>query len=210
MTLVTRTDNFLMRTYLETIQTVLGSNGLKSILNYSHLEKYIDSLPPDNNELEIPVEEVQALFRSITELFGGKGARGLQLRVGREISHTALEGRPGIAKAMKLAVKLVPEATKMRFALEKLVEEAGKSYETQLDVPPVELKEEADAFFIIHRVRFESEGITSETPVCNVFVGMIQYFMEWITGHLHDVEELECKAMGHPADVFRVSKAAKK
>lgn len=210
MALVTRTDNYLMRTYLVTIQTVLGSNGLKSILNYSHLGKYIDSLPPDNNELEIPVEDVQALFRSLTELFGGKGARGLQLRVGREISHTALEGRPGIAKAMKLAVKVIPETAKMRFALEKLAEQAGKSYEMQLDVPPVEVKEEADAFFIIHRVRFESEGIVSEAPVCNVFVGMIQYFMEWITGHPHDVEELECRAMGHPADVFRVFKAARK
>jgi predicted hydrocarbon binding protein len=209
MTLVTKTDNFLMRTYLMTVQTVLGPNGLKSILNYSHLKEYIDSLPPDNNELEIPVEEVQALFRSLTELFGGKGARGLQLRVGREISRTALEGRPGIAKTMKLAVKFVPEATKMRLALQKLADQVKESYDTQLDVPPVELKEEPDAFFIIHRVRFESEGVTSETPVCNVFVGMIQYFMEWITGHPHDVEELECKAMGHPADVFRVSKAAK-
>jgi predicted hydrocarbon binding protein len=32
--------------------------------------------------------------------------------------------------------------------------------------------------------------------------------VEWITGHPHKVEEIECRAMGHPADVFKVAKAA--
>ncbi len=209
MTEALTTENYLMRTYLKTIQDVIGQNGLKSILNYSHLEKYIDSFPPDNGELEIPVKEVQVLFRSLLELFGGKGVRGLQLRVGREISRHALEGRPLVARTLQIAVKVVPEIAKMRKALEKLVDQTKQSYKVQSGQPPVELKEDENYFFIIHRVHFGSEGVTSNIPVCGVFVGMIQYFMEWITGHPHEVEEIECKAMGCVADVFRVSKAAK-
>lgn len=209
MTEVSKTENFLMRTYLVTIQNVVGSNGLKSILNYSHLEKYIDNLPPDNEGLEIPVKEVRDLFLSLIEFFGAKGARGLQLRVGREISRNALEGRPTVAKALKLAAGLLPETMKMRMALERLAEQVKQSYTIQLDVPPVEIKEDETYFFIHHRVRVESEGVVSGAPVCYIFVGMIQFFMEWITGHPHEVEEIECKAMGHPADVFKVRKGHK-
>ncbi len=86
---------------METIQSVVGENGLKSILNYCHLEKYCESFPPDNSKLEIPTDEVQTLFRALIELFGGKGVRGLQLRVGREISRIALERRPRTAKALQ-------------------------------------------------------------------------------------------------------------
>jgi predicted hydrocarbon binding protein len=50
--------------------------------------------------------------------------------------------------------------------------------------------------------------MTSSTPVCGHIVGELQYFVEWITGHEHKVEEIECRAAGHPADVFRVEKTA--
>lgn len=204
-----KTENFVMRIYLETIQNIVGVNGLKSILNYSHLEKYNESFPPNNAELAIPLEELRALFYSLYELFGSKGVRGLQLRVGRENARIGIEGRSAIAKPLKAAARLVPEEKKMRLLLKKTVEQSKEIYTWNLDKPPVELLEEDDCFLIIHRDRFESEEIISNTPVCNVFVGNLQYAIEWITGHPHEVEEIECRAIGDPADVFRISKARK-
>lgn len=203
-----RVDNFVMKTYLTTLQNVVGENGLKSILNYSHLEKYVDNFPPDNHKLEIPVEELSVLFRSLHELFGRKGVRGLQLRVGRENARIGIEGRSAIAESLRLVARLVPEKKKMRLLLEKVVEESNQMYPSRTDVVPVELQENENSFVIIHRNRFESENISSETPVCNVFIGNLQYVVEWITGHTHEVEEIECRAMGHPADVFKVAKAS--
>ena len=199
-----KTDNFLMRIYLETIESIVGSNGLKSILNYAHLEKYIDNFPHSNDELEIPVRETQALFRSLLELFGQKGIRGLQLRVGRELARNALEGLPAIAKALQLAARLMPESRKMRLFLERLAEENEKRLPTQ-----IELQEEEDHFIYTDRNYFLSEGIMSNAPSCHILVGTLQYFMEWITGNEHEVEEIECRAMGHPSDVLRISKARK-
>lgn len=204
-----KTDNFVMRIYLDTIQSIVGSNGLKSILNYAHLEEYIDNFPPYNDELEIPVEELQTLFRSLYELFGSKGVRGLQLRVGRENARIGIEGRSRIAKALKVAARMLPETKKMRLLLEKIVEQSIQRFPSQLDVPLLELQEEEDCFLIIHRDRLESEEIAAQMPVCNVFVGNLQYAIQWMTGHEHEVEEVECRAMGHPADVFRIAKARK-
>ena len=204
-----RTENFVMRIYLETVQSIVGVNGLRSILNYGHLEKYIDSFPPNNDNLEIPLEELRALFLSLYELFGGKGVRGLQLRVGRENARIGIEGRSSLAKPLKMAARLVPETKRMRLLLEKFVEQSNQIYTWKLDKLPVELQEEQDYFLITHKDRFESEGIASEMPVCNVLVGNLQYAIEWITGHEHEVEEIECRAMGCPTDVFRISKARK-
>jgi predicted hydrocarbon binding protein len=204
-----KTDNFMMRIYLETIQSIVGENGLKSVLNYGNLEKYIDNIPPDNDELEIPVEEVRALFLSLYELFGRKGVRGLQLRAGREISRLGIERRSRLVKAVCVAVRFLPEVKKIQVILERVAEQTRKMYTVELREPLVEVKEEEDSFLLIYRDRFESKGVVSTMPVCNVFVGMLQYFIEWVTGHRHEVEEIECRAMGHPADVFKVSKPRK-
>lgn len=137
-------DNFIMKTYLETLQNIVGENGLKSVLNYSNLERYIDNFPPDNHKLEIPVEELGALFRSLYELFGRKGVRGLQLRVGRENARIGIEERSAVTKSLKFAARLVPEKKKMRLVLEKVVEGTNQIYTSHGDMVPAELQEEDD------------------------------------------------------------------
>ncbi|KYK38381.1 MAG: hypothetical protein AYK18_17420 [Theionarchaea archaeon DG-70] len=49
-------DNFSMKVWLETTENTVGSGGLKSVLNYAHLQKYIDDIPPDNDHqvVELP------------------------------------------------------------------------------------------------------------------------------------------------------------
>lgn len=202
-------DNLLMRIWLETIHEIVGSNGLNAILNHANIREYIDNFPPDDDELVIPVGDVKSLRLSLFDLFGGKGAKGLQLRVGRKITHNFIKKRPGIARATKIATRLLPEIKKMRLSLEHYKEQAEQRVSSSLDTPQFELLEEEDYFLIINRDNYMSKGVTSQTPVCGVTVGNLQAMMEWITGHPHEVEEIECRAMGHPADVFRIWKTRK-
>ncbi|MGC1122306.1 MAG: 4-vinyl reductase [Candidatus Methanofastidiosia archaeon] len=78
--------------------------------------------------------------------------------------------------------------------------------ELELVSSTTELREGEDCFFLIERDWIESEGKSSEMPVCFLTVGIIQQFLEWITGKEYAVEEIECRAMGYPADVFKISK----
>ncbi len=202
-----KTENFHMRMWLETLQNIVGTNGLNAILNHAHLQKYKDAFPPGNDEKEIPLEDVKNLRLSLIDLFGSRGAWGLQLRVGREITYVFIERRSGVTKALQVASKLLSETKRMRITLERYIEQAGKMTSSSSDTPRFELREEEDYFLLIDRDRYESEGITSETPVCGIIVGTFQAMMEWITGHKHKVEEVECRAMGDPADVFKIWKA---
>jgi predicted hydrocarbon binding protein len=198
-----RIANYTMRNWLESTESILGVNGLKSVLNHSNLQKYIDNFPPPDYEFQIPEEDVKKLFNSLMELFGQKGTRNLQLQMGREMVKIALEKyNKKIVKALLLAARLVPETKKMRLGLDRYKEEYEQAFPDSVD-----LQEDDDYFLVIQKVNLVSEGVTSQVPVCGVYVGTIEYFMEWITGHKHKVEEIECKAMGYPADVFRVAKA---
>jgi predicted hydrocarbon binding protein len=204
-----KTDNFSMRVYLETIESIVGHHGLKSVLNYAHLEKYIDNFPSPNNRIAIPLVDLQNLCRSLLELFGKKGIRSLQLRVGREIIKRSLEKRSWIVRVLLLLRLLPPEHFKMRGALKGLMRAVEKSYPCKRDVSQgsqLELQEDRDYFFVIYRDSWESEDVLSSLPVCHVTVGAIEAFLEWATGHVYEVKEIECRAMGHPADVFRISK----
>lgn len=201
------TENFHMRMWLETLQNIVGPHGLNAILNHAHLEKYKDAFPPGNDEKEIPLEDVKNLRLSLIDLFGSKGAWGLQLRIAREITRIFIERRSGVTKALQVAGKLLSENKKIRITLERYMEQAGKMTSFTSDTPRFELREEEDYFLLIDRDRYESEGITSEAPVCGIIVGTLQAMIEWITGHKHKVEEVECRAMGYPADVFKIWKA---
>lgn len=199
-------DNFSMRVWLETTENIVGKAGLKSILNYAHLQKYILTLPPDNDEIEIPAEDFRNFIHSMIELFGDKGARALQLRAGREFVRIGTEKRPGMAKALLVAARLLPETKRMHLALQKWIEGAEQRFPSHLSQPRFELQEDEDFFIFTDRDNVSSSGMTAQKPVCGAFVGVLYALMELVTGHPHEVEEIECRAMGHSADVFRIMK----
>lgn len=202
-------DNFTMRMWLETIGNTLGSNGLKSVLNYSNIGKYIDNFPPNDEVLHIPVDDVRSLFNTIREMFGKKGAHALQIRVGREAVRIGQDKyNPAITKALQLSARILPEHKRMRLILEKYARDHEKRFHSNNDGTCVEVQETDTYFLFMDRRWVESEGVTSGEPVCGIAVGILQYLMEWITGHAHHVEEIECRAMGHQADVFKISKAS--
>ena len=204
-----KTDNFSMRVYLETIQDIVGTHGLKSVLNYAHLETYIDNFPPSNSNVEIPLEDLQHLCRSLLELFGQRGIRSLQMQVGQQIILKSLEKQPWIMKVILPVRFLIPERRRLRFGLKKLIEAVERKYppSDELQGPELNLEEGKDGFVIIYGNNWESEDVLSQSPVCHSTVGSIKGFAEWTTGHAYDVREVECRAIGHPADVFEISKA---
>jgi hypothetical protein len=205
-----RIDNFIFRKWLETLQDIVGENGLKTILNYAHLGQYIDNFPPDNDEGVIPVEHLQSLYKAILDLFGHKGARSLQLNVGRKVMERMVKSRPAVTIPIKAAARLLPETRRIRMTLEKFMEQSLERAPTALGKDRYELKE-ADEYFLFIDYDYEgSEGVTSDKPMCGFLVGMLDYAVEWITGNPHKVEEIQCRAMGSPQDVIRVWKKAEK
>jgi hypothetical protein len=79
-------------------------------------------------------------------------------------------------------------------SLERFVEESEKRIPSLKGLSHLELKEEKGYFLLIDEDSYTSEGITSENPVCHVYVGNLETSLEWTTGHAHKVEEIQCRA----------------
>ncbi|MBU7040385.1 MAG: hypothetical protein HXS45_06215, partial [Theionarchaea archaeon] len=207
-----KTDNFSMRVYLETIEGIVGQHGLKSVLNYAHLQKYIGNFPPLNDRTDIPLEDLQMLCRSLLELFGRRGIRNLQLRIGREIVKKSFEKYSRVTRLLLRLRFLSPEQSRLKHALILLIRVVKKRYPSEggTSQPQLKLDEEEDCFLITFRDNWESEDVLSPSPVCHVTIGAIAALAEWATGHVYDVREIECRAMGYPVDVFRISRAYEK
>jgi predicted hydrocarbon binding protein len=198
-----------MNIYLRTILTIVGVQKFDSLLKYAHLEKYIDAFPPENDELEVPLTDLTYIYHSFFDLFAYKDPLNLQLTMGKKIMKYALAKFPDMINHIQVSSSLLSESEKMRLALEKFVEESEARWTSPFSGPHTILQEEEQWFLIIEKDCFFSEDITSQTPVCFVYVGILEFLMQWITGHLHEVEEIECRALGHPVDVFKIWKSSK-
>ncbi|MGD2250318.1 MAG: 4-vinyl reductase [Candidatus Methanofastidiosia archaeon] len=170
---------------------------------------YIDDPPPDNDDLAIPVHHLQLLYMGIIELFGQKGAYSLQLRVGKDVMRNWIHGRPLVSTPIRAAAHFLPEPKKIRMTLEKFIEQSLKRAPSALGKNRFSLIEKEDYFLFIDRDYEGSEKVIATSPVCGFQTGILQYAVEWITGHEHRVEEIECRAMGYPADVFKIWKKRK-
>ncbi|MBU7042475.1 MAG: hypothetical protein HXS47_02700 [Theionarchaea archaeon] len=201
-----KVENLLMNIYLHTISDMVGRKGLKSILAYVHLEKYYDRVPPENNEMDIPMTELIYLYHSLFDLYAYQDAQHVLLSVGQNVMKYAIEKYLYEGKTIQLSRHIGSESEKIRLGLEKFVEESETHWPTPHEKPHTELQEFDTYFHIIEHDCFFSADITSDTPVCFVYVGELEYLVTWCTGYPHMVEEIECRAMGHPADVFRVWK----
>ena len=193
--------NLSMKLWLEAIQAVIGIKELESVLSYAHLEKYINNFPPDDHEMQTPLEDLRTLLLSLYEVEGGRHTHDLQLHVGRERARMSVRAQPELAGIIHTAICSVPEHKRMRMALEKIKEETERMYKTH-----IELREEESCILCINRSNFESEEVISTIPVCGAFVGILQYVIEQVTENPYQVEEVECRALGHPADVFKITR----
>jgi predicted hydrocarbon binding protein len=199
------TDNLVMKLTLDTVQKELGKKTLNNILHKSKLELYIDNFPPDNDDLVIPLDHLHRVQLALFELLGYRSSRGLMILIGKEIARYGIESRSNLTNALRLSVKVLPESKKIGMLLKFLIKQAEERYTIDIH-PAAEVKEEDDYFLFIHKQWHTSEGISAEQSVCYDLVGMIQFLVEWITGSKHHVEEVQCRAMGHPADVIQIAK----
>jgi hypothetical protein len=117
-------------------------------------------------------------------------------------------GRPAITIPIKAATKLMSESRKIRMTLEKFRDQSLERAPTTLGKDRYEIIEEKDYFLFIDKDYEGSEGITADRPMCGYLLGMLHYAIEWICGHPHTIEEIECRCMGHSTDTFKIWKSS--
>jgi predicted hydrocarbon binding protein len=196
-------ENKAYRVILLGVNEIIGKNGLKSVLNYSGLAKYVDNLPANNNEKTGPkISEVAKLSDGIEQIFGKNGARAILLQVGRMQAKWGLDENPDITKAALAAMSGMSEGDRARVVLNYTADTISKQLNTETWI-----EQEGDVYFYKDKAATHCFNRKSDVPVCHTTAGFVAGLVAWAVGNNGwKVEEIGCMAMGEVLCTYRIYK----
>jgi len=101
----------------DALEEIMGRNGLNAILNMAGLRQFITVPPPDTMEKGFDFAHISALNGALEDMYGPRGGRGLQLRLGRVLFARGLSNFGALVGASDLAFRVLPLQTKVRVGL---------------------------------------------------------------------------------------------
>jgi predicted hydrocarbon binding protein len=195
--------NKIARITLQSLETVMGKNGLNAILNLAHLPHLIGNYPPDNLERQFDFADFSAFNLALEEMYGPRGGRGLALRSGRNAFDDALRNFGALAGVGDLAFRVLPLAVKMRIgipAMARIFSQISDQYSTVQE-------RENDFIYTIHRCPV-CWGRKAEKPVCFVAVGLLEGGLKWLSGgNEFRINESKCISVGDDVCDFVIQKS---
>jgi predicted hydrocarbon binding protein len=194
--------NKLARVILLALEEVIGKNGIQATLNHAQLSWRLQHSPPDNLERQIPFSELSRIQKSLEDLYGLRGGRGLALRTGRACLKYTLRDFGSSLGLAELDFRLLPLASKMR-----QVSRSFAGLFSQISDQSINTAEdERYLFWQVSPCAVCWERRT-DSPACHLLVGWLQEAMYWVSCGKHFcVEEIECTAQGDPACIIRIDK----
>lgn len=194
--------NKIARIYLQSLEDVLGKNGVNALLNLARLRHLINNYPPNNFEREFPFEDFAALNQALDDVYGPRGGRGLGTRGGRATFKYVIKEYGAMLGISDLAMRLMPLGMKMRLGLSIMAETFNRSSDQVVRL------EEDDEHFFYHIDRCPvCWGRKSQTPICYVALGLLQESLAWVSGGRNiSVTETNCIAKGDPSCLFVINK----
>jgi len=184
--------NKMVRIMLLAMEEVMGRNGVNAILNLARLKYLVNSYPSNNFDRQITFTEIGALMRSLDEMYGPLGGRGLALRSGRASFKYGIKEFGPVVGVSDLAFRLLPLPMKLKQGAEVFSETFNK-FSDQV----VRLTEEEDHFLWENLRCPVCWGRHTETPCCFLAVGILQEALYWVSGGKYfEVHETACVACG--------------
>jgi predicted hydrocarbon binding protein len=192
----------IARIYLEAIEDVMGSNGMKALLNMAKMQDLIDSYPPANLHKEFDFADFAHLNEAMEMMYGPRGGRALSLRAGRKAFDQGLKNFGSMVGVADKTFRLLPLSIRLKVGLRAM---ATAFSGTSDQISYVE-EDEDHHIYIIERCPV-CWGRHAENPICHAAMGIIQEALNWGTGgRSFKIAEVTCIAKGDPSCNFTISK----
>ncbi len=180
-----------------------GRNGLNAILNMAGLRQFISEPPPDTMEKGFDFAYISALNGALEDMYGPRGGRGLQLRLGRVLFARGLSNFGALVGASDLAFRVLPLQTTVRVGLPAV----AKVFDSLSDQTSYVRDPGGEQYnYIIERCSM-CWGRSVERPGGFIAAGIIEEALRWISGgRTFRVDQVSCMGMGHANCTFQVYK----
>ena len=194
--------NKMGRIVLTALEQITGRHGVNAVLNLAGLPHLVNNYPSNNLTLGFPFEEFSAIQKTLEDMYGIRGGRGLSLRAGRETWRYALKEFAPVLGIADLAVRMLPLDMKLKIGLDVFAETFNKFSDQKVRLS----KDERGFLWIIERcpICWKRE---SDLPCCHLAVGLLEESLDWVSrGRRFHVEEVSCIAMGDQTCTIVISR----
>jgi len=190
------------RILIQSLESVLGRNGVNSILNLANLPGRMDYLPQDDFEKQFDFTELSSILAALEEIYGVRGGRGLAVRAGNATFSAALRDYGALAGISNPVFKGLPLEVKLHVGLPAIARILSQLSDQISTVEEIDSR----MIFSVHRCP-ACHGRHAESPECAFILGLLQEGLKCITdGNEFRVIESQCLAMGDPACIFTIDR----
>lgn len=194
--------NLIARIYLESIEEIMGANGIKALLNMAEMQHLIDNFPPPNLAKEFDFSDFAHLNEAMEMLYGPRGGRALALRAGRQAFDQGLKNLGAMVGIADRAFRLLPLKLRMKVGLGAM----ARAFSMTSDQISYVLEEDQHFVYVIERCPV-CWGRQADGPICHAALGIILEGLDWGTaGQKFKVAQVTCAAAGDPSCNFTISK----
>lgn len=185
------------------MKEVMGRNGVDTVLRFASLDSIDQTGPLGRGQSAFSFEVVSLLQRTLEQIYGPRGGRGLALRIGRACFKYGLKEYGSLMGLTEMAFRLLPLSTKLHIGAQSFAELFNKDTDQR-----VRLEEKEQQIVWNIEVCPLCWGRKSEEPVCHMAVGVLQESLYWLSGgKVFSVEEMTCIARGDPTCTIIIEKA---
>lgn len=188
---------------LNSLEEVMGKNGIHAILNLAGMTSYVERYPPDNLEKGFDFSELSAIGQALEGMYGPRAGRGLALRAGRATFSEVLRNFGGLAGVSDLALAVLPLQAKVRIGLNAF----AKMFVQLTDQATGVDERGGDFIWSTYKCPYCWGRHGEQEPVCYGTVGLLQESLRWVSGgHEFRVEETQCMAVGDDLCEFAIGR----
>jgi hypothetical protein len=178
---------------LDGLEEIMGRNGLNAILNMGGLSQFIDNPPPDDMGKGFDFAHISALNNALEDLYGRRGGRGLQRRLGRVLFTQGLASFGMLVGVSDVAFKVLPLQTRLKAGLPAV----AKVFDSLSDQRSYIKDPGGDHFiYVIERCSM-CWGRKMEHPGGHIAASIIEEALRWLSGgSTFRVDQVSCMSMG--------------
>jgi predicted hydrocarbon binding protein len=192
--------NRMGRIVLDSMEEVVGKNGLNHVLNLLGRGDLIGNYPPYDSKREVSFATLGGLMTQLENAYGPRGGRGLATRAGRVAFKYGIREFGQQIGLMETTFRLLPLGAKIRVGGQALAELFNHETDQRVTIREGEGK----LFWVIERCPL-CWGRHTEDAVCHLAVGLLQESLYWLSGgKIFNVEETLCIARGDPTCTIEI------
>jgi predicted hydrocarbon binding protein len=161
--------NNFVAVLLQALDELMGTNGLRSLLNAADLKDWIQAPPAMNNRQEVDFSQFARLSRTLEDLYGEKGSQSLMRRANKIAFNQVWVLHPQLNATKEPEFQSLDRSIRVERGLTAFAQTLSESSDILAKVKT----EDPDYSFILERCPY-CWDISSEKPQCHAFFGLLE------------------------------------